>query len=319
MMGFHGEPLVSVCIVTYNHARYIRRCIDSVIAQQADFSFEVLVGDDASTDGAREIISSYVDTHPNIVSLISTDRNVGPGENCRRTHRLARGRYVAYLDGDDSMKPGKLAAQVKILEREPAVSGVFHDMECLDSDGLSTSETFSPVAPPRFDMRYAVVNHAVAAISSLMYRRRSLDTFWADESDCFDMRIIVELGATGDFRFIPRVLGSYTAGVGLSQRIPWMMPLVFAAIDRAIELGLDPRDAVLARCASSTRAALNALRLGDTTTFRNQIEYAWRQGSRSLATGTMYSLRNMPFVLRALDAVYRPLRNRGLMSRFTQQ
>jgi glycosyltransferase involved in cell wall biosynthesis len=101
-------PLVSVVILCYNHADFIAECLDSVVQQMFDGSLEVIVGDDASTDGSRAIVESYVDRFPGVVKLLAHEHNVGMSPNYADVIRAASGKYIAYLDGDDMMLPGKL-------------------------------------------------------------------------------------------------------------------------------------------------------------------------------------------------------------------
>ena len=75
------KPKVSVCVVAYNHECFLRDCLESIVNQAVDFEFEVLVGDDASTDETREIIQDFVHRYPNIVVGIYHKVNVGSTNN----------------------------------------------------------------------------------------------------------------------------------------------------------------------------------------------------------------------------------------------
>jgi glycosyltransferase involved in cell wall biosynthesis len=307
-----NQPIVSVCVVTYNHERFIGRCLDSVIAQKADFPFEVIVGDDASTDGTLAEVSSRAQRHSDLIAIVRSKANVGPAENYRRTHRAARGRYVAHLDGDDAMHPGKLAAQVQAFQGYPTVAGVFHDMELIDKDGRSLGETFSPSTPEFFDLRFAMINHAAAQFSSLMYRRHLMQQFMEQSDQWIDMRFYAELGALGNFRFLKTCFGRYTVGVGLSREHRLILKLLYEAIDRAEQLGFDPQDARRARAVQTMRVAFDAFRSGDAANFREFIEAAWKLGERSVAARVLHAFRFHPEILKSVDQVYRPLRNLGL-------
>ncbi len=129
------QPLVSVCIVTYNHREYIGTCLDSVLAQETDFDFEIVVGEDESSDGTREICLRYAKRFPQKIRLILGSRDdvlyfAGrpTGQwNFLRTLGSVRGAYVALVDGDDYWSdPSKLQRQVDLLERRPELSGCFH-------------------------------------------------------------------------------------------------------------------------------------------------------------------------------------------------
>jgi glycosyltransferase involved in cell wall biosynthesis len=94
------KPLVSVLIITYNHEDYIAQTLDSVLNQQTNFDFEVVVGDDCSKDRTVEILNAYAQRHTN-VRVLTTAKNLGVVPNCIRTLTACQGKYVAHLDGDD--------------------------------------------------------------------------------------------------------------------------------------------------------------------------------------------------------------------------
>ena len=114
-------PLVSVCMTTYNHERYIAQAIESVLRQQTDFAVEVVVGEDCSTDNTLAICREYEAKYPDRVRVIASERNIGMHANYRRTIEACRGEYVAMCDGDDWFSdPDKLQLQVDILRAEGA-------------------------------------------------------------------------------------------------------------------------------------------------------------------------------------------------------
>src|SRR5690606_20223531 len=102
---------VSVCVVAYNHEKYIRECLQSLIDQSVDFEYEIIVGDDASSDGTREIIEELSGKYPNLIIPIIHRKNIGPVGNYFSVHRLARGEYVCHMDGDDVSMSEKLQEQ----------------------------------------------------------------------------------------------------------------------------------------------------------------------------------------------------------------
>ena len=115
-----NAPLVSVCMTTYNHEAYLRQAIESVLAQKTLFAVELVLGEDCSTDGTREICREYIQKYPDKVRLITSDKNIGWRANYRRTFEACRGEYVAYCDGDDWWSDvQKLQKQVDVLEEDP--------------------------------------------------------------------------------------------------------------------------------------------------------------------------------------------------------
>lgn len=114
-----GFPKISVLMVTYNHELYIAKALDSVFAQHHHYSFEVVIGDDASTDRTYEIIAAYATKYPGFIRLIRHPVNVGHSRNYLRLLEECRGEYIAFLDGDDYWTyPEKLKEQISFLEEK---------------------------------------------------------------------------------------------------------------------------------------------------------------------------------------------------------
>ncbi|MCL5282115.1 MAG: glycosyltransferase [Planctomycetes bacterium] len=125
-------PLVSVQIITYNHQPYIAQAIEGALQQQTSFPFEILIGEDCSTDGTREIVFDYQRRFPTRIRVITSDRNVGAYANQRRVHAASSGKYLAICDGDDFWHdPRKLQLQVDYLEARPEYSLVHTDADWL--------------------------------------------------------------------------------------------------------------------------------------------------------------------------------------------
>jgi glycosyltransferase involved in cell wall biosynthesis len=113
-------PLVSVLMLTYNHAPYIAQAIDSVLLQKTNFPYELLIGEDCSTDGTGAIVEKYAHKYPSFIRVISGSENIGALGNIVRITSAARGKYMATLEGDDFWSDqSKLQKQVDFLEQNP--------------------------------------------------------------------------------------------------------------------------------------------------------------------------------------------------------
>jgi len=124
-----NDPLVSVCIMSYNLEDYIAEALDSVLIQKVNFAYEIIVGDDYSTDNTRRILKEYVEKYPHI-KIIFHKKNLGMLGNFSATLRKCEGKYIALLDGDDYwINPLKLQKQVDFLELNQDYSMVFHNIE----------------------------------------------------------------------------------------------------------------------------------------------------------------------------------------------
>jgi len=139
---------VSVSIVTYNHEKYIARAIDSALMQQTDFDFEILIGEDDSSDRTRSIVQHYAGRYPEKIRLFLHDRTdvlyihgrPTGRRNLLNNLRQARGKYVALLEGDDYWTdPGKLQKQVDFMEAHADFSICFHNMQVVYADAQKAS------------------------------------------------------------------------------------------------------------------------------------------------------------------------------------
>ncbi|MBO5552092.1 MAG: glycosyltransferase [Lachnospiraceae bacterium] len=137
-----SEPLLSVLFITYNHEKYLRKSLDSVLSQDTDFDFEVVVGEDCSTDSTRDILREYKDRYPDRVRLLFRDRNFGrPTLNVYETAMACRGKYVATLEGDDDWTDEhKLQKAVDFLEAHPRYSGCASPSLLIGEDGGELSD-----------------------------------------------------------------------------------------------------------------------------------------------------------------------------------
>ena len=116
-------PMVSISCITYNHAPYIRECLDGFMMQKTNFAFEVLIHDDASTDGTADIIREYEAKYPDIIKPIYQTENQyskGISPSASFNFPRAKGKYIALCEGDDYWTdPLKLQKQVDFLESHP--------------------------------------------------------------------------------------------------------------------------------------------------------------------------------------------------------
>lgn len=115
--------LVTVRCLAYNHAPYIRQCLEGFVMQKTSFRFQVIIHDDASTDGTDDIIREYAEKYPDIIVPIFETENQYSKRNgaiSRQMNRLMKGTYAAYCEGDDYWTdPLKLQKQVSFLEQHP--------------------------------------------------------------------------------------------------------------------------------------------------------------------------------------------------------
>jgi glycosyltransferase involved in cell wall biosynthesis len=121
------DPLVSVCLITYNHELYIRKAIESVLMQKVNFSWEIIIADDCSIDATQSIINEYYSKYPLLIKPILRDKNVGAGLNFLELIHSAKAKYIAYLEGDDYWTDvNKLQKQFDFMESNSDFSMCYH-------------------------------------------------------------------------------------------------------------------------------------------------------------------------------------------------
>ncbi len=140
-----GRPKVSVCVMTYKQEKYIRQCLQSIVDQVTDFEFEIIVGDDGSPDGTAGIVREFAERYPSVVRPLLHERNIGATANYLTVHNMARGEYVANVDGDDYCLPGKLQCLADYLDANPECRIVWHRMLIINERGQSA--VGMPVVP----------------------------------------------------------------------------------------------------------------------------------------------------------------------------
>ncbi len=131
-----NSPLVSVLVTTYNHEDYISMCLDSILMQKTDFAFELVIAEDCSLDGTKEIVKKYRNRHPDIIRVITSEENVGPVKNGLRGIKACYGKYLSVCDGDDFWNDKyKLQKQVDFLEKNYDYGIVYSDIQIIDKKG----------------------------------------------------------------------------------------------------------------------------------------------------------------------------------------
>lgn len=128
--------MISVCMITYNHEKYIRQAVEGVLSQEVEYPFELNIFNDASTDRTGDIIRSIITLHPKgeLIRYHVHEKNIGLPANYRWSINNCRGKYVAICEGDDYwIDRNKLQKQVDVLEQNPAYSFSFHQALRVDT------------------------------------------------------------------------------------------------------------------------------------------------------------------------------------------
>ena len=173
-------PVVTVILLTYNHEQYIAEALLGILAQQTDFGVEIIITEDCSTDGTIDAIEAVRSTNGASWTVLRSPRNECSNRVWRRALDVARGEFIATLDGDDYWTdPNKLARQVEFLRSRPDCSMCFHDVVKLDqtTGRSSRRRTSAPRSSPAATSSSATTcpdaHRSFAAARSPNFRRRS--------------------------------------------------------------------------------------------------------------------------------------------------
>jgi len=128
--------MISIVLTVFNHEKHLARALDSILNQEVDFSFEILVGDDVSNDESASIVLDYASKHPGIIIPIIRESNLGGSKNFTDLFDRCRGKYITFIDGDDFwIDSKKLQTQFDFLENNTDAFAVSHKVRICDSDG----------------------------------------------------------------------------------------------------------------------------------------------------------------------------------------
>ena len=153
--------LVSICCLTYNHAAYIRECLDGFLMQRTDFPVEIIVHDDASTDGTQDILREYQARYPDRFHLIlQTENQYSKGVNVAQYFLpYIHGKYIAFCEGDDYWTdPDKLQRQVDFLGAHPDHSMCCHRIIWYIQDEGKFEERAYPIVPNKEGISFTLRN-----------------------------------------------------------------------------------------------------------------------------------------------------------------
>ncbi|WP_281827530.1 glycosyltransferase [Jannaschia rubra] len=211
-----SRPTVSTLILGYNHVDYITEAIESALAQKGNFTHEILLSDDGSTDGTARIMARYAEKHPTRIRNISRGGNHGISENYRHCFREAAGNFVAVLEGDDYWSdPEKNLRQAEFLTRTPEAQMVFSKIELLNMGNgsrrlLKRQEGLGPLLTGADFTKDENLNPLVN-LSSAMFRTdlmRNLPSFLY-EPRMSEIALAFHFDRMGKIGFLDRVMGVY--------------------------------------------------------------------------------------------------------------
>ena len=164
---------VSVQIITYNHEKYIAQAMESALMQVADFDYEIVIGEDCSTDSTRDIVIDFQERYPERIRLLLHEKNIGASFNDVQTYQACRGQYIALLEGDDYWTdPFKLQKQVDFLDNHPECAICCHDVKWIYEMEVENQGFFSPPNQKKiYTLDDLLTGGTIFATCTTMYRK----------------------------------------------------------------------------------------------------------------------------------------------------
>jgi len=234
---------VSVAMITYNHERFIKQAIESVLMQQTDFEIELVVGEDCSTDGTRAIVRAYRDRYPEQIQLLLPEKNQGMMNNFVATLNMCRGQYVALLEGDDYwINPTKLQKQVNFLEHQRQCTVCFHNALIVYDGCIKDPHPYYAEQPQEMQSRKPkpmstledILSGNFIQTCSVMFRAGILHELpdWYVDLPFGDWALHILNAHHGDMGYIDEILSTYRIHDGGA----WSSQSILNRLCRSIEV-----------------------------------------------------------------------------------
>lgn len=210
------EIKVSICCATYNHKPYLRQCLEGFLMQKTSFNYEILIHDDASTDGTTDIIREYTTAYPELIRpVIQTENQYSTNTRAIITSfllPLARGKYIALCEGDDYwIDPLKLQKQADILDRKAEVSLCVHPAENLYAGGKK--KTYIQYKQSQFARFKDIIRwkHPYWPTASFMYRKIWMINYPEFCKNCYigDAPLMFYMALNGKIFYLNEVMSVY--------------------------------------------------------------------------------------------------------------
>jgi len=204
-------------MISFNHEKFIAQALDSVLMQEVDFDYEIVVGEDCSTDHTREIVEEYQQKHPNKIQVLLSEKNLGMLRNFVKTYKACRGQYIALLEGDDYWTSrNKLQKQVNFLDTHLECTECFHNVNVIYDSCPDKNHPFHRLKLKRYFTLKDVVSRHFIPTCSTMFRNGLFKDFpdWYYTMPMGDWPLHVLNAEHGYVGYINELLGTYRVHKG---------------------------------------------------------------------------------------------------------
>lgn len=205
------NPKVSVGLRSYNQKEFLREAIESILIQDYE-NLEIVVGEDASTDGTRDMLEKYDQKNPGLFKLIFNPKNLGWIRNGNVILEACTGKYIAWLDGDDVFLPGKIKKQVELMEKQPQCVVCYHNVEMFGphaNEGIKLYGSRTGELVPR-EGGEEILFHNFYILPSASMTLRDACPKWNDKMvTAADNLFFIEVTMNGKVCYLPEILSRY--------------------------------------------------------------------------------------------------------------
>lgn len=204
------QKMVSVIMITYNQRSTIDQAISSVLSQKTDFDFELIIGNDASTDGTEAAVNAWSQKYPDRIKAFNREKNLGLQANFMECYKKCKGKYIAICEGDDWWSDDKkLSIQVAYMEANPQCNVCFHRVVNFYEDNRTMS--LSGKCRPDMSMVELACSNVITNLS-VMYRRKESMTelpAWIGGIRLFDYALHMLHAQGGTIHYLSKPMAVY--------------------------------------------------------------------------------------------------------------
>lgn len=175
-----NDVMLSIYVATYNHEKYITQALDSILMQKTKYSYEVLVGEDASTDNTREVLKAYEKEHPGKFNIFYREQNMSKMEigNAADLRMRCIGKYIIALEGDDFWTDeNKLEKQISFLETHPEYNAVAHNCVVVGEDSQPNGEEYPECKDQEYTLKHYMHDIMPGQLTTVMMRNYMVNPY----------------------------------------------------------------------------------------------------------------------------------------------
>jgi glycosyltransferase involved in cell wall biosynthesis len=202
---------------TYNHEKYIAQAIESALMQKVNFDYEIVIGEDCSTDRTRDIVLSYQKRYPERIRALLPEKNLGGMKNVIESFNACKGEYVAALEGDDYWtSPDKLRKQADYLDNHPECTLCFHNALQFYEDGSRQSRNYNSTDQKEISTLEDLWERDFITTCSVMLRKSAVGQLgdWFLKFPSGDWATWILAARRGNIKYINEVMSAHRVHAG---------------------------------------------------------------------------------------------------------